>query len=208
MTFLYHQRHRLCILVVSLICTQALAQPLPAPTQSATPEVSEAFFNAVSHQASQVANKAADLVLNALNLIGVNYRYGGNTPSSGLDCSGFVRYVYKNTFDLILPRRSVEISKVGEKVNKADLKPGDLVFFNTMHTAFSHVGIYIGNNKFVHAPATGKKIRIDSMKAAYWIKRYNGARRIDTEDMPHEFKIDAPFTIPSDKQKSYPQELL
>jgi cell wall-associated NlpC family hydrolase len=190
------------------MCTPALAQPLPAAPPSANPEVSEAFFHVVSQQATQVANKAADLVLNALNLIGVNYRYGGNTPSSGLDCSGFVRYVYKNTFDLILPRRSVEISKIGEKVNQADLKPGDLVFFNTMHTAFSHVGIYIGNNKFVHAPATGKKIRIDNMKAAYWTKRYNGARRIDTEDIPEEFKIDTSFPIPNDKQKAYPQELL
>ncbi|MCS6766549.1 MAG: C40 family peptidase [Candidatus Protistobacter heckmanni] len=129
--------------------------------------------------ATSVASKAGDLVLSALSMIGVRYRFGGNTPDSGLDCSGFVRYVFNDTLGFLLPRRSAEMSKVGETISSNELKPGDLVFFNTMRHAFSHVGIYIGDNKFVHAPSRGQEIRIDDMKQAYWSQRYNGARRIE-----------------------------
>lgn len=96
-------------------------------------------------------------------MIGVRYRWGGNTPDSGLDCSGFVRYVFQDTLGLALPRRAEEMSRLGEKVRVSDLKPGDLVFFNTMRRTFSHVGIYIGDNKFVHSPSTGSTIRVDDM---------------------------------------------
>ncbi|WP_423196829.1 MULTISPECIES: C40 family peptidase [unclassified Cupriavidus] len=137
------------------------------------------LLSSVMNTTSTVASKAGDLVMNALGLIGVRYRFGGNSPESGLDCSGFVRYVFNDTFGLALPRRSVEISQVGTTVAANDLRPGDLVFFNTMRHAFSHVGIYIGDNKFVHAPSTGSKIRVDDMRASYWVTRYNGARRID-----------------------------
>lgn len=147
-------------------------------------ELSTFLFNALSstaHSADQVVTKASDLVLNALSLIGVNYRYGGNHPSSGLDCSGFVRYVVRDTLGFLLPRRAIEMSRLGEAVAKESLQPGDLVFFNTMRSAFSHVGIYIGDNKFVHAPSTGKQIRVDNMHTSYWSRRYNGARRVNTE---------------------------
>ncbi|AET89549.1 MULTISPECIES: C40 family peptidase [Caballeronia] len=128
---------------------------------------------------SGVASKAGDVVVGALNMIGVRYRWGGNTPDSGLDCSGFVRYVFQDTLGMTLPRRAEEMSRVGEKVTVADLKPGDLVFFNTMRRSFSHVGIYIGDNKFVHSPSTGSTIRVDDMEDGYWEKRFQGARRID-----------------------------
>ncbi|AEI77646.1 lipoprotein Spr [Cupriavidus necator N-1] len=137
------------------------------------------LLSSVVNSTSNVASKAGDLVMNALGLIGVRYRFGGNSPESGLDCSGFVRYVFQDTFGFMLPRRSVEISRVGTTVAATDLRPGDLVFFNTMRQTFSHVGIYIGDNKFVHAPSTGSKIRVDDMRAAYWVTRYNGARRIE-----------------------------
>ncbi|MCG5261141.1 peptidoglycan endopeptidase [Cupriavidus gilardii] len=145
-------------------------------------EPRKGLLSSMMNSTSHVANKAGDLVMNALGLIGVRYRFGGNTPESGLDCSGFVRYVFNDTFGFMLPRRSVEISRVGTNVAAHELRPGDLVFFNTMRHAFSHVGIYIGDNKFVHAPSTGSKIRVDDMRSAYWVTRYNGARRID--DMP------------------------
>jgi cell wall-associated NlpC family hydrolase len=145
----------------------------------AHPEVKRGLLSSMMNSTSQVANKAGDLVMNALGLIGVRYRFGGNSPESGLDCSGFVRYVFNDTFGFMLPRRSVEISRVGTTVASEDLRPGDLVFFNTMRHTFSHVGIYIGDNKFVHAPSTGSKIRVDDMRASYWVTRYNGARRID-----------------------------
>jgi cell wall-associated NlpC family hydrolase len=128
---------------------------------------------------SGVASKAGDVVVGALNMIGVRYRWGGNTPDSGLDCSGFVRYVFQDTLGMTLPRRAEEMSRVGEKVTVSDLKPGDLVFFNTMRRSFSHVGIYIGDNKFVHSPSTGSTIRVDDLDDGYWEKRFQGARRIE-----------------------------
>jgi cell wall-associated NlpC family hydrolase len=129
---------------------------------------------------SGMASKAGDVVVGALNMIGVRYRWGGNTPDSGLDCSGFVRYVFQDTLGMTLPRRAEEMSRVGEKVRVSELKPGDLVFFNTMRRSFSHVGIYIGDNKFVHSPSTGSTIRVDDMDNSYWEKRFTGARRIET----------------------------
>jgi cell wall-associated NlpC family hydrolase len=129
---------------------------------------------------SGMAGKAGDVVVGALNMIGVRYRWGGNTPDSGLDCSGFVRYVFQDTLGMALPRRAEEMSRVGEKVSMNDLKPGDLVFFNTMRRTFSHVGIYIGDNKFVHSPSTGSTIRVDDLDESYWEKHFTGARRVET----------------------------
>ncbi|GAB7536788.1 hypothetical protein BGC_30060 [Burkholderia sp. 3C] len=128
-----------------------------------------------------MAGKAGDVVVGALNMIGVRYRWGGNSPDSGLDCSGFVRYVFQDTLGMSLPRRAEEMSRVGEKVRVSELKPGDLVFFNTMRRAASHVGIYIGDNKFVHSPSTGSTIRVDDMENSYWVKRFDGARRIESQ---------------------------
>ena len=128
---------------------------------------------------SGVASKAGDVVVGALNMIGVRYRWGGNSPDSGLDCSGFVRYVFQDTLGMTLPRRAEEMSRVGEKVRVSDLKPGDLVFFNRMRRSFSHVGIYIGDNKFVHSASTGSTIRVDDMYSGYWEQRFQGARRIE-----------------------------
>lgn len=128
---------------------------------------------------SGVASKAGDVGGGALNMIGVRYRWGGNSPDSGLDCSGFVRYVFQDTLGMTLPRRAEEMSRVGKKVRVSDLKPSDLVFFNTMRRSFSHVGIYIGDNKFVHSPSTGSTIRVDDMEDGYWKKRFQGARRIE-----------------------------
>lgn len=156
----------------------ALAKLQTSQTQTKPGLIGSAVASTTS-MATGVASKAGDLVLNALSMIGVRYRFGGNTPDSGLDCSGFVRYVFNDTLGFLLPRRSAEMSKVGETISSNELKPGDLVFFNTMRHAFSHVGIYIGDNKFVHAPSRGQEIRIDDMKQAYWSQRYNGARRIE-----------------------------
>lgn len=121
---------------------------------------------------------ATELVLRALTLLGVNYKFGGSSPDSGLDCSGLVRHVFSEAVGLVLPRRAEEISRNGEHVARAELKPGDLVFFNTLRRAFSHVGIYIGNNQFVHAPASGGAVRVENMTEGYWARRFNGARRM------------------------------
>lgn len=121
---------------------------------------------------------AQDLILKGLELVGINYRFGGTNPNSGLDCSGFVQIVFKDALGKLLPRTAKEQSQVGDEVSRNELKPGDLVFFNTMRHAFSHVGIYLGDDHFVHAPRTGSEIRVEDMSQSYWAKRYNGARRV------------------------------
>ena len=122
---------------------------------------------------------AGEAVARALDLVGIRYRRGGTLPETGFDCSGFVGYVFREGIGLILPRTAREISLSGKLVKKSELQPGDLVFFNTMRRTFSHVGIYLGDNYFVHAPASGGEVRVENMNAAYWGRRFNGARRID-----------------------------
>ncbi len=114
----------------------------------------------------------------ALGLLGIRYRWGGNKPETGFDCSGFVSHVFREGLGLDLPRSAKAMSLAGEIVAKDELQPGDLVFFNTMRRAFSHVGIYLGDNQFVHAPRRGGRVRIEDMSGRYWTKRFNGARRI------------------------------
>ena len=128
--------------------------------------------------ANTVLDRAQLVVGNALDLIGVRYRFGGNTPEEGLDCSGFVKLVFQKSMGVLLPRRAVEMSQKGESVSPDALQPGDLVFYNTLRQPNSHVGIYIGDGQFVHAPSSGGKVRTESMNTAYWLKRYNGARRV------------------------------
>jgi len=124
------------------------------------------------------ASLPAEVIVRALTLMGIGYRWGGNLPETGMDCSGFVRHVFHEAAGLILPRRSEEMSRATVSVGREYLLPGDLVFFNTQRRGFSHVGIYLGDDKFVHAPAKGKPIRIDSMRERYWVGRYDGARRV------------------------------
>lgn len=120
-----------------------------------------------------------DLIIKGLEFVGVPYRRGGNTVESGLDCSGFTRLVFLDSNGIDLPRTAAEQANVGTKVSAEELKPGDLVFFNTMRRAYSHVGIYLGNNQFVHAPKPGAEIRVENMQQPYWVNKYNGARRLD-----------------------------
>ncbi|WP_047541156.1 C40 family peptidase [Methylotenera versatilis] len=126
-------------------------------------------------------SRAQEVLVNALSLTGIQYKYGGKSPETGFDCSGFVRYVFSQATNLSLPPTARAISQIGKTVKKDELQPGDLVFFNTLKSAFSHVGIYMGDNKFIHAPSTGKTVRVESMKSSYWAKRFNGAQRLDTE---------------------------
>jgi cell wall-associated NlpC family hydrolase len=127
---------------------------------------------------SRYAANAEELVLRALSLVGVTYRRGGESPDTGFDCSGLVRHVFRESLGLSLPRTSRDISRIGETVRRDELQPGDLVFFNTLRRGFSHVGIYLGEHRFVHAPASGGEVRVEDMRQGYWTKRFNGARRI------------------------------
>lgn len=124
-------------------------------------------------------DKASDMVLSAMNFLGVPYRRGGNSAENGFDCSGFTRHIFEMSLGLVLPRRvDDQASAPGLiKVKREELKPGDLVFFNTLKRTFSHVGIYIGEGKFIHSPRTGGEVRVEDMRYAYWSKRFTGARR-------------------------------
>ena len=113
--------------------------------------------------------------------LGLPYKRGGNSESTGFDCSGFTRHIFENSIGLALPRRADEQAQSAGllSINRAELKPGDLVFFNTMKRTFSHVGIYVGDDKFIHAPRTGAEVRIEDMRESYWSRRFTGARRAD-----------------------------
>ena len=123
-------------------------------------------------------DRAQDIVLNAMGFMGIPYRYGGSSPETGFDCSGFVQYVVRQAAGFVLPRSSYEQIRQGAVVAREELQAGDLVFFNTMRATASHVGIYIGENRFIHAPSRGKTVEIVSFADAYWQARYDGARRL------------------------------
>ncbi len=126
-----------------------------------------------------ITSRASELVMQAMGMLGVNYRRGGNVPETGFDCSGLVRHVFKEAWGNTLPRTAEEISRVGKQIMPQDLQPGDLVFYNTLRKGFSHVGIYLGDNKFIHSPSSGGQVRVESMDLTYWKQRFNGARRIE-----------------------------
>ena len=132
----------------------------------------------VSNGASTMALKTSELVVNAMGFLGVPYRRGGSNADPGFDCSGFVRAMYEQTVGFILPRRANEQAAATQKIERQDLQPGDLVFFNTMKRTFSHVGIYVGDNKFIHSPKPGAQVRVEDMGVAYWKTRFDGARRV------------------------------
>lgn len=129
-----------------------------------------------------ISNKAGDAIAavttHALSLIGVRYKFGGEDPARGLDCSGLIRHVFQQATGISLPRSAREQAKVGDAVAMSELQPGDLVFFNTRRFQFSHVGIYLGNNEFIHAPSRGRAVEVVRLDQAYWQRAFNGARRI------------------------------
>ena len=131
-----------------------------------------------------VGVKASELVSTAMGCLGAPYRRGGSTLESGFDCSGFVRAIYEQTAGLLLPRNAAQQAATTQKIERSDLQPGDLVFFNTMRRAFSHVGIYVGEGKFIHAPRSGAEVRVEDMGVAYWARRFDGARRVPVENAP------------------------
>ncbi len=139
---------------------------------------SKSTFNTASKVTNSVLHATQSLIGNALGLLGVPYRYGGNTAEQGLDCSGFVKLVFAQTLGIILPRRASDMGKLGFQVGKSDLEPGDLVFFNTMQRINSHVGIYIGGGEFVHSPSTGGRVRVEKLTNSYWKQRFEWGKRI------------------------------
>lgn len=169
-------------------CLLAAALVFAAAGVSATPDAaSDTASNPAVPAADEtlmrrMRDTASDMVLTAMNFLGVPYRRGGNSAEEGFDCSGFTRHIFETSLGLLLPRRADEQAKAPglTKIAREELKPGDLVFFNTLKRSFSHVGIYVGDGKFIHAPRTGAHVRVEDMRFAYWSKRFTGARRADT----------------------------
>ena len=122
--------------------------------------------------------RTGEVVLQALSLTGLRYKYGGTSVASGMDCSALVQHVFRSAWQHELPRTAEEISRAGERITMRELQAGDLVFFNTGNRPFSHVGIYLGDEKFVHSPSPGGAVRVENMGLDYWKRRYDGARRI------------------------------
>jgi len=125
--------------------------------------------------------KVQKLTAYAKSLLGVPYKYGGNSPNTGFDCSGYVGHVFKKMAGVSLPHNSRQISGHGIRVKSAQLREGDLVFFDTNNKPYSHVGIYLGDDSFIHAPSNGGEVRVEDMNMNYWNKHYNGARRITSQ---------------------------
>ena len=155
-------------------------------TDQLSQQISNQLGGPLQSARNAFGGKASELVMQAMGLLGVPYKRGGTSEEKGFDCSGFVRYMYEKSVGLVLPRRAEDQAKATEEISRSELKPGDLVFFNTLKRTFSHVGIYVGDGKFIHAPRPGKAVRVDDMREAYWQKRFNGARRVQADKLQNE----------------------
>jgi cell wall-associated NlpC family hydrolase len=157
------------------------AVPAISSDEMATFMSERGLLGRIGEVGSKVEAKASELVFNAMAFLGVPYKRGGTSFETGFDCSGFVRAIYEQTAGLMLPRKAEQQAAATQKIEQADLQPGDLVFFNTMRRAFSHVGIYVGNGKFIHSPKPGAEVRVEDMGISYWARRFDGARRVSAD---------------------------
>jgi cell wall-associated NlpC family hydrolase len=190
---------RTLLLSLSILMTgMAQATPSDAADDLSQMLANNPLINQIEQVGQTVTHTATDLVGNALGFLGVPYKRGGNSAASGFDCSGFVKATYEKTIGLILPRKASQQAAATEQIDKSDLQPGDLVFFNTMRRAFSHVGIYIGEGKFIHAPKPGAEVRVDNLGQSYWRRHFDGARRVmgAISPIPLPEALSSPETTP------------
>jgi cell wall-associated NlpC family hydrolase len=159
-------------------CGGILVQP-PAPIATEYP-APEAQAPRSAERSSHAPASNSELIFQVLTSLGIDYRNGGRSPKSGFDCSGLVAHVYQTAFGIRLPHNTLAQSNAGIPLERRELAPGDLVFYNTLNRPYSHVGIYLGDGRFVHAPKSGAQVRVESMQTRYWAERYNGARRIES----------------------------
>lgn len=168
----------LVIASVALLAFSAHAAPGNSDDDMDKLLLDKGLLSQIGQVRQSVTHKASELVVNAMGFLGVPYKWGGSSAETGFDCSGFVRAIYEQSVGLMLPRQAEQQAAATQKIEKTDLKPGDLVFFNTMRRAFSHVGIYVGDGKFIHSPRAGSVVRVESMGLSYWQHRFDGARRV------------------------------
>lgn len=174
-------------LIAAAFCLLGAAHAAPGATTTASPDeldkliAERGLVGQLQQMRQKVEDKTSELVMNAMGFLGVPYKRGGNSPEAGgFDCSGFVRAIYEQTVGLVLPRKAEQQAAATQKIDKSELKPGDLVFFNTLRRAFSHVGIYVGDGKFIHSPRAGAEVRVEDMRTSYWQRRFDGARRVES----------------------------
>jgi cell wall-associated NlpC family hydrolase len=174
-------RQSLALLLVAATFAPCVAGAAPASAEPAasrsTPPIARAE-KTLREFGGRAKDTASEITSYALSLIGVDYKFGGNTPDQGLDCSGLIRYVFQQATGISLPRTAREQARVGQSVAIDKLQPGDLVFFNTRRFQFSHVGLYVGDNRFIHAPSRGGAVEVVNLDQRYWQKAFNGARRV------------------------------
>jgi cell wall-associated NlpC family hydrolase len=163
---------RACVGRLALLLSVLILAGCSTPARKPAPQGTIAKFR----EDTSVGTEGISIA--AMGLVGVPYRFGGNTPAGGFDCSGLIVYVYNNAAGIKLPRTVQEMSRAGQSIQNAAPAPGDLVFFNTTGERYSHAGIYVGHGRFVHAPSKGGTVRLDQMTSPYWAARYTEARRI------------------------------
>lgn len=183
LTFMFLRRKTLAtvpaILIACVMASSAHAEPGVADDMDRF-LADKGLLTQIAQVRESVSTKASELVVTAMGFLGVPYKRGGNTFETGFDCSGFVRAMYEQTVGLILPRKAEQQAAATQQIEKSELQPGDLVFFNTLRRAFSHVGIYVGEGKFIHSPRAGAEVRVEDMGKAYWTHRFDGARRVQS----------------------------
>lgn len=169
-------------IVFAFVAGAAPSQATPGEPDGSTFTFVDASVDVEVPVTMPLTDRVQNLLIHAISLIGVKYKYGGSSADAGFDCSGFVRHVFAESAAIELPRSSYAMGTLGESVATDDLRPGDMVFYNTRRRNFSHVGIYLGEGRFVHAPSRGKSVEIVDMSDHYWKRRFNGARRLVSDD--------------------------
>jgi cell wall-associated NlpC family hydrolase len=157
------------LLLVGGCASQPTVERVSAPAPSAP----------IAQPSAEASDTGREIAMQAMSLLGVPYRYGGRSPATGLDCSGLVYQAVAKATGIVLPPDTRGMSTAGVEVRSDALRPGDLVFFNTLHRPYSHVGIYLGERRFIHAPSHGGVVEIKSLDERYWRRRYDGARRVE-----------------------------
>ena len=154
---------------------------VPASSRAQSPVPTEPAINASSETQTESLSQGRSIVSEASKYMGIPYRWGGTSPQTGFDCSGFVQFIFRHTLNIKLPRMPVDMSRLGLRVNREELAPGDLVFFNTRGGKFTHVGIYVNDSQFIHSPMPGTRVTVSRMDSAYYRHRFTYAVRIPTE---------------------------
>jgi cell wall-associated NlpC family hydrolase len=161
----------------SMVLAGCAGAPPKAPVQA---QREPAPWNATQPRPDPATQaQRAEALLQALFALGIEYNYGGRSPDQGFDCSGLVAHVFREAYGIHLPHNARAQAEHGSPVSMSELEPGDLVFYNTLNRPFSHVGIYLGDSRFVHAPKAGASVRVESIRTGYWSSRFDGARRIN-----------------------------